>query len=74
MKTKRRWSDMTTRQKTVTVVAGAVQLALAATAWMDLRRRPAKLVNGSKVMWAGIIGVNFVGPIAYFVWGRRRHG
>ena len=66
----RRWSDMTPRQRTGMIVAACVQLALAATAWADLAKRPADKVNGPKGMWAAIIAVNFAGPIAYFVFGR----
>ena len=69
---KLQWKDMSPRQRTATLVAASVQIALAVTAWADLARRPAALVKGSKRLWAGVIGVNFVGPIAYFVWGRRR--
>jgi len=63
---------LTEGQQTATLVVGSVQLALAATAWVDLARRPEKLVNGPKGVWAAIIAVEFAGPIAYFVWGRRR--
>lgn len=69
---KPRWKDMSPQQRMATLVAGSVQLALAATAWADLARRPAKRVNGPKGVWAAVIGVNFSGPIAYFIWGRRR--
>ena len=69
---KPQWKDMSPRQQTATLVAGSVQLSLAATAWVDLARRPAKRVNGPKGVWAAVIGVNFIGPIAYFIWGRRR--
>lgn len=72
MKT-RRWSDLSQRQQTAVLVGVSVQLSLAATAWCDLARRPAALVNGRKALWAGIIGANFLGPIAYFTWGRRPH-
>ena len=69
---KRAWSDLSPREQTGVLVAGSVQLALAATAWTDLARRPAALVNGPKLLWAAVIGLNFVGPIAYFVGGRRK--
>jgi hypothetical protein len=51
---------------------GAVQVSLAAAAWTDLARRPARAVNGPKGVWALVIAVNTVGPLAYFRWGRRR--
>jgi hypothetical protein len=72
MSTKRRWSDLDPRQRRAVLVAGAVQLTLAAAAWTDLARRPAAAVNGPKALWAGVISVNFVGPLAYFLRGRRR--
>ncbi|HEX5511043.1 MAG TPA: PLD nuclease N-terminal domain-containing protein [Actinomycetales bacterium] len=68
---KRRWSDLTQRQKIAVLVLGSVQLSLAATAWADLATRPADKVNGSKAVWAPVIAVNFFGPLAYFRWGRR---
>lgn len=69
---KPQWKDLSPQQKMATRVAAAVQLSLAAAAWIDLARRPANRVNGPKGLWAGIIGVNFLGPIAYFIRGRRR--
>jgi hypothetical protein len=68
----RNWSDLSPQQRTGMIVAGAVQLALAAAAWTDLARRPAEQVNGPKGVWAVVIAVNFVGPISYLVFGRRR--
>jgi hypothetical protein len=70
----RRWSDMTPRQQTAVLIGASVQLSLAATAWVDLAKRPAALVNGPRALWAALIGVNFLGPIAYFARGRRPRG
>ena len=69
---RKRWHDLTPRQQTAILVMASVQLSLAATAWVDLARRPAPLVRGPKPLWAAAIAVNFAGPIAYFVAGRRR--
>lgn len=71
MRTNRRWSDLDPRQRKAVLVAAAVQLCLAAAAWTDLARRPAAEVNGPKGLWAALISVNFVGPLAYFLRGRR---
>ena len=68
----RRWADLTPRQRLLAVVTGSVQLSLAALSWTDLARRPAAQVHGPKPLWAAIIAVNFVGPLAYLRWGRRR--
>jgi len=63
----RRWGELSVRQQSAVLVAASMQLSLAATAWADLATRPPELVNGRKATWALIIGVNFVGPVAYFV-------
>jgi hypothetical protein len=74
MTARRRWSDLSPRQQTAILTLGSVQLSLAATAWQDLVRRPASEVNGRKAVWAAVIAVSFVGPVAYFRWGRRSAG
>ena len=68
---KRRWNDLSRGQKTATIFGIIVQLTLAVTAWSDLASRPKDSVNGPKALWAGLIGINFLGPIAYFARGRR---
>ncbi|MBE0009955.1 MULTISPECIES: PLD nuclease N-terminal domain-containing protein [unclassified Arthrobacter] len=71
-KKSRKWSDLSDRQKAMTLVMGSIQLSLAATAWTDLAKRPPEQVNGPKLAWTAIIAINFVGPVLYFVIGRRR--
>lgn len=68
---KRRWADLSTTERASVATMALVQLALAVTAWVDLARRPAAEVNGSKRVWGLVIGLNFVGPLAYFARGRR---
>lgn len=70
-KRKLSWSELTPGKKAGVVALGTAQLALHATAWRDLAKRPATEINGKKGIWAAIIAVNWVGPIAYFVRGRR---
>lgn len=65
------WAQMSPVERTVAVVLATVQVALAVTAWVDLARRPAAQVNGPKPAWALAIAVNFVGPVVYFLKGRR---
>ncbi len=69
---KKRWSDMTTAQQVATVLASIVQISLLAAALWDIRHRPAEQIKGSKAMWTGVSFINFAGPIAYFVLGRKR--
>ncbi|WP_353829277.1 PLD nuclease N-terminal domain-containing protein [Agromyces sp. SYSU T0242] len=67
----RQWSDLSRGQQVRGVVTAVVQLALASAAWSDLAKRPAEEVNGRKWVWALVIAVNFIGPITYFIFGRR---
>jgi len=67
------WRELPAGRRRGIVMAGIVQGVLALSAWRDLARRPGTRVNGPKPLWAAVIAVNFVGPIAYFRWGRR-HG
>lgn len=69
--TTRRWSDLSRTQQWAIRTASVLQVAAAAAAWVDLARRPAAAVAGRKPIWAAIIAVNFVGPAAYFLRGRR---
>jgi phospholipase D-like protein len=69
---RRRWHDLSRRQKTTLSVTAVVQFGLAAAAWTDLARRPPAQVRGPKWRWAALIAVNFAGPVAYFRWGRKR--
>ena len=71
-KQKRGWKDMEPEQRKTASVLGLVQVALAISAWVDLIRRPADHVNGRKGVWAAVIAINFIGPIAYFTKGRRK--
>ncbi len=72
---KRRWSDLSERDRRLIMITGAVEAVLKIAALVDLRRRPADEVRGSKKVWATVIVLaNSAGavPIAYFVLGRRR--
>jgi hypothetical protein len=67
----RRWSDLTPGQRAVLLTMVSVELALTATALVDLARRPAAQVRGRKGWWALGCVVQPVGPIAYLAMGRR---
>jgi len=55
-------------------VLALVQVTLATAAWMDLAHRSTVAVRGPKWRWALVIVVNFVGPLAYFAFGRVHGG
>lgn len=68
----RRWDELSPTQKTVLLTLVSVEIALTATALVDLARRPAAGVRGPKVAWAIGCFVQPVGPVAYLTLGRRR--
>jgi hypothetical protein len=72
MATKKKWSELSGRSRTLIVVTGAVEIAMLAATLVDIKRRPADQINGSKRMWTALAFINIVGPIAYFTFGRRR--
>jgi hypothetical protein len=69
----KKWSDLTTKQKTPFVIRGVIQFALLAAALADIYRRPAEEIRGNKWLWSLVALVNFmgIGPIAYFAFGRK---
>ena len=69
---KKSWSDLSDAQKGAVVISGATQLGLMAAALVDIYRRPADEIRGNKKLWTAAAFVNFVGPISYFVFGRKR--
>lgn len=71
MTNKKKFSDMSRAQRVGTIAAGAAQLALQGVVLADLHRRPASEVRGRKGWWVAASFVNFLGPIAYLVGGRR---
>ena len=71
----KKWNDLSPRTRLLLVVTGAIEGVLKLAALIDLARRPAGQVRGSKARWAAAVTlVNSLGavPIAYFVYGRRK--
>ena len=69
---KKRWDDLTVTQRIGVVLLGTLQFVLLAAALWDIRRRSADEITGSKAIWTVAVFVNFIGPIAYFLFGRKR--
>lgn len=70
MRSSKRWSELSGTQQAAILVAASIELALTATALVDLVRRPAAEVRGPKGLWALGVFVQPVGPIAYLTYGR----
>lgn len=71
---KRRWDELSLRTRRLIVGAATVEGVLKIAALIDLARRPADEIRGSKAKWAAaIVAVNSAGalPVYYFARGRR---
>ena len=70
----RAWHQLTNRQRVGVILRGAIQVVLLVAAVRDLRSRPAQQIRGPKPLWLVVSAVNYLGlgPIAYFLFGRRR--
>lgn len=67
---KKSWSELSVAERAGMVLAGLVQIGLLAAAQADLWRRPPEQIRGRRWAWALVCLINFVGPIAYFIFGR----
>jgi hypothetical protein len=72
MARKKTWKELNSGQKAKGALMIGIQLGLQAVALKDLKSRSAAEVNGPKAAWVAGTFVNFLGPIAYFLFGRRK--
>jgi hypothetical protein len=70
--TKKGWKDLNPTEKRGIVVGGTVEVSLLLAALLDIYRRPKEQIRGNKLLWTLASFVNFVGPLSYFLFGRRR--
>jgi len=71
MSEKKRWQDLDPAQKLIGILLGIVQVSLLIAALTDIRKRPAAQIRGRKLWWVMAAFVNYVGPISYFLFGRK---
>lgn len=71
-KNRRRWQDLSPTSRALIVAGATVQLGLLTAAQLDMRKRTPEQLNGPRWLWVAVSFVNVVGPIAYFVLGRRK--
>ena len=69
---KKQWEDLTTLQKGGIALSSAVQIGLLLAVLVNIYRRRQEEIRGSKWAWTVAAFVTFVGPIAYFLFARRR--
>jgi hypothetical protein len=69
---KKTWKEMSPSGKAGIICTAIVQVSLLVAAQRDISRRPAELINGPKAAWRAASFINFIGPMGYFVFGRKR--
>jgi hypothetical protein len=71
-----RWRDLSESSRRLIVAAAIGEAFLKTAVLIDIRRRPASQIRGSRRMWiiaAVLVNSAGVGPLSYFAFGRRRH-
>ena len=71
-----RWSDLSESNRRLIIAAAISEAVLKTAVLIDISRRPASQIRGSKRMWiiaAVLVNSAGVGPLSYFAFGRRRH-
>lgn len=68
----KRWAELSDRQRALLLGAAAAELSLKIAALIDIKRRPAERIRGPKALWRAAMVVNLLGPLSYFVIGRKR--
>jgi hypothetical protein len=71
----RKWSDLSKRSRRLITIAAVAEGSLKTAALIDIKRRPASQIRGSKWIWVPVVVfINSFGgaPLAYFAFGRRR--
>ncbi|MFP5310957.1 MAG: PLDc N-terminal domain-containing protein [Actinomycetes bacterium] len=69
---KKTWKEMSTSGKVGTILTAIAQVSLLIAAQRDISHRPAEQINGPKAAWRAASFVNFIGPMGYFIFGRKR--
>lgn len=69
--TSRTLADAPASTKILLGVLAAVQVSLLGAAHWDISHRDPRELRGSPMAWRAITLINFIGPIAYFLRGRK---
>jgi hypothetical protein len=70
-----RWSDLSDRNRKLLIAGMIGEAILKMAVLIDIRRRPANQIRGSKRIWilaAAVVNSAGLGPLSYFAFGRRR--
>lgn len=68
----KKWSELSSGQRSAIKILAVSELALKVLMLVDIKRRPASQIRGPKVAWRLAAAVNTIGPVSYFLFGRRK--
>ena len=71
MSQRKAWKDLSPWQRISILIGISVQISLLVSALLDIRRSPAEQIRGPKPLCVMAAFVNFIGPVGYFVFGRK---
>lgn len=66
-----KWKDLSPLHKNLIIIGVCIQIVLLTAALIDISRRKKEEIRGSKIWWALGSFVDIVGPIVYFIFGRK---
>ena len=66
------WKEMSPVQRGTNIVLAVVQFVLTGWALWDIGHRPADQINGKKPTWVMASFIQPIGPVIYFIFGRKR--
>jgi hypothetical protein len=69
---RRSWKEMSPAQRGANIVLGIVELMLTGWALWDIKHRPDDQINGKKRTWVMTSLIQPIGPVIYFIFGRKR--
>lgn len=72
MTKKKSWKELTLAQRVSVAILTILQITLLAAALWDLQQRSDEHVLGDKSLWRAVVFINFIGPLAYFFFGRKQ--
>lgn len=72
MAAKKRWNELNKQTKYAIILLAIAQFSLQVAALRDISRRTPAEVNGDKRAWVAASFINFAGPAAYFLRGRKQ--
>ncbi len=70
--TPKRWKAAAPAVKPQAIARSIINLAFLIWAVRDIRRRSADEIKGNRKFWLAAAFVTPIGPIAYFIFGRKR--